>query len=140
MVVFGYGLVIGLDGICVVCGYLVYIVEQVEVVYCKGLLLFEVVEIIDLGEYVSWLDFEWVVVNVYQCYCELDFDILCQDLLVLLVMQVEWVVCYCMQLFGCVCYGNLWIGGCMVCLFMSDKVSVLRIFDGSYYFVVLRWV
>ncbi|OSC40918.1 fumarylacetoacetate hydrolase family protein [Mycobacterium decipiens] len=89
-VVPGHGPVTDPDGIRAVRGYLVHVAEQAEAAYRKGLSFAEAIETVDLGEYATWLDFERVVVNIYQRYRELDPDLAQQAPLALLVMQAEW--------------------------------------------------
>ncbi|OOK79024.1 putative cyclase domain protein [Mycobacterium kansasii] len=91
VVVPGHGPVTDSDGIRAVRGYLVHISEQAEAAYRKGLSFVEAVDIIDLGEYATWLDSERVVVNIYQRYRELDPATPRQELLGLLTMQAEWL-------------------------------------------------
>jgi 2-keto-4-pentenoate hydratase/2-oxohepta-3-ene-1,7-dioic acid hydratase in catechol pathway/glyoxylase-like metal-dependent hydrolase (beta-lactamase superfamily II) len=90
-VVPGHGPVTDPDGIRAVRGYLVHIAEQAEAAYRKGLSFAEAADTIDLGEYATWLDPERVVVNVHQCYRELDVDTPQLATLALLVMQAEWL-------------------------------------------------
>ncbi len=90
-VVPGHGPVTDPDGIRAVRDYFVYITEQADAAYAKGLSFAEAVDAVDLGEYASWLDCERVVVNMYQRYCELDPDTPPQELLGLVVMQAEWL-------------------------------------------------
>ena len=90
-VVPGHGPVTDPDGIRAVRDYFVYISEQADAAYAKGLSFAEAVDAVDLGEYASWLDCERVVVNMYQRYCELDPDTPPQELLGLVVMQAEWL-------------------------------------------------
>jgi hypothetical protein len=80
IVVPGRGPVTDPDGIRSVRGYLIHVAEQAEAA-----------DTIDLGEYATWLDAEWVVVNVYQRYRELDPDIPKLEVLALLVMQADWL-------------------------------------------------
>ncbi|MBX9979198.1 MAG: fumarylacetoacetate hydrolase family protein [Mycobacterium gordonae] len=90
-VVPGHGPVSDPDGIRAVRDYFVYITEQTDAFYGKGLSFAEAVDAVDLGEYASWLDCERVVVNMYQRYCELDPETPAQELLGLVVMQSEWL-------------------------------------------------
>jgi len=90
-VVPGHGPVTDPDGIRAVRGYFVHIADQAEAAYRKGLSFAEAADNIDLGEYLSWLDAERVVVNVYQRYRELDPDTPQLDMLALMVMQAEWL-------------------------------------------------
>ncbi len=91
IVVPGHGPVTDSDGIRAVQRYLVYITEQAEAAYRKGLSFTEAADTIDLGEYATWLDAERAVVNVYQRYRELDPDTPQLQTLALLVMQAEWL-------------------------------------------------
>lgn len=68
----GHGPVTDPDGIRAVRGYLVYIREQADALYQKGMSLHEAIDAVDLGEYVELLDAERAVVNIYQRYRELD--------------------------------------------------------------------
>ncbi len=90
-VVPGHGPVSDPDGIRAVRDYFVYITEQTDAFYGKGLSFAEAVDAVDLGEYASWLDCERVVVNMYQRYCELDPETPARELLGLVVMQAEWL-------------------------------------------------
>jgi 2-keto-4-pentenoate hydratase/2-oxohepta-3-ene-1,7-dioic acid hydratase in catechol pathway/glyoxylase-like metal-dependent hydrolase (beta-lactamase superfamily II) len=90
-VVPGHGPITDPDGIRAVRGYFVYIAEQAEYTYRKGLSWAEAANSIDLGEYATWLDAERVVVNVYQRYRELDPDIPQQEVMALLAMQADWL-------------------------------------------------
>jgi 2-keto-4-pentenoate hydratase/2-oxohepta-3-ene-1,7-dioic acid hydratase in catechol pathway/glyoxylase-like metal-dependent hydrolase (beta-lactamase superfamily II) len=90
IVVPGHGPVSDPDGIRAVRGYLVYVNEQAEAAYRKGLSFAEAADTIELGEYATWLDAERVVVNVYQRYRELDPATPQLQPLALLAMQAEW--------------------------------------------------
>ncbi|MHA7652875.1 fumarylacetoacetate hydrolase family protein [Mycobacterium sp. ML4] len=90
-VVPGHGPVTDPDGIRAVRDYFVYITEQTDALYGKGLSFTEAVDAVDLGEYASWLDCERVVVNMYKRYCELDPETPAQEVLALVVMQAEWL-------------------------------------------------
>ncbi len=90
-VVPGHGPVTDPDGIRAVRGYLVHVAEQAKAAYDKGLSWAEAADTIDLGEYATWLDAERVVVNVYQCYRELDSGTPQLETMALLVMQAEWL-------------------------------------------------
>jgi 2-keto-4-pentenoate hydratase/2-oxohepta-3-ene-1,7-dioic acid hydratase in catechol pathway/glyoxylase-like metal-dependent hydrolase (beta-lactamase superfamily II) len=90
-VVPGHGPVTDPDGIRAVRGYLVYVAEQAEAAFRKGLSFAEAADAIELGEYASWLDAERVVVNIYQRYRELDPDLPQAERTALLVMQAEWL-------------------------------------------------
>lgn len=90
-VVPGHGPVSDPDGIRAVRDYFVYITEQTDALYAKGLSFVEAIDAIDLGEYASWLDCERVVVNMYKRYCELDAETPAQEVLGLVVMQAEWL-------------------------------------------------
>jgi 2-keto-4-pentenoate hydratase/2-oxohepta-3-ene-1,7-dioic acid hydratase in catechol pathway/glyoxylase-like metal-dependent hydrolase (beta-lactamase superfamily II) len=90
-VVPGHGPITDPDGIRAVRGYLAHVNEQAEAAYKKGLSWSEAADTIDLGEYATWLDAERVVVNVYQRYRELDPNTPELEVMVLLVMQAEWL-------------------------------------------------
>jgi 2-keto-4-pentenoate hydratase/2-oxohepta-3-ene-1,7-dioic acid hydratase in catechol pathway/glyoxylase-like metal-dependent hydrolase (beta-lactamase superfamily II) len=90
-VVPGHGPITDPDGIRAVRGYLAHVNEQAEAAYKKGLSWSEAADTIDLGEYATWLDAERVVVNVYQRYRELDSNTPELEVMVLLVMQAEWL-------------------------------------------------
>ncbi|HET9875881.1 MAG TPA: fumarylacetoacetate hydrolase family protein [Mycobacterium sp.] len=90
-VVPGHGPVTDPDGIRGVRGYLVYIADQAEDAYRRGLSFAEAAEAIDLAEYATWLDRERVVVNIYQRYRELDADLPRLEPMALLIMQAEWL-------------------------------------------------
>ncbi|MEZ0352027.1 fumarylacetoacetate hydrolase family protein [Mycobacterium sp. pR1184] len=90
-VVPGHGPVTDPDGIRAVRGYLVHVAEQAKAAHDKGLSWAQAADAIDLGEYATWLDAERVVVNVYQCYRELDPDTPQLETMALLVMQAEWL-------------------------------------------------
>ncbi|OBH63837.1 fumarylacetoacetate hydrolase family protein [Mycobacterium sp. E2479] len=90
-VVPGHGPITDPDGIRAVRGYLVHVAEQAEAAYRRGLSWAEAADIIDLGEYATWLDAERVVVNVYQRYRELDPQTTQLEVMALLVMQAEWL-------------------------------------------------
>jgi 2-keto-4-pentenoate hydratase/2-oxohepta-3-ene-1,7-dioic acid hydratase in catechol pathway/glyoxylase-like metal-dependent hydrolase (beta-lactamase superfamily II) len=91
IVVPGHGPISDPDGIRAVRGYLAHVSEQAGAAHRRGLSWSEAADMIDLGEYATWLDAERVVVNVYQRYRELDPDTPQLEVMALLVMQAEWL-------------------------------------------------
>ncbi|MDP4509385.1 hypothetical protein [Nonomuraea turcica] len=53
-------------------GYLTHVIEQADAAHARGLTFQEAIEVVDLGEYATWLDAERIVVNFHRRYRELD--------------------------------------------------------------------
>jgi len=90
VVVPGHGPVTDADGIRAVRGYFEHLLGEVDAARERGLSFHEAADGIDLGPYVTWLDSERVVANVYQRYRQLDPQTPELPTATLLVMQAEW--------------------------------------------------
>ncbi|MEV2272007.1 fumarylacetoacetate hydrolase family protein [Nonomuraea africana] len=86
----GHGPITDPDGIRAVRGYLTHVVAQADAAHARGLSYSEALAAVDLDEYVTWLDAERIVVNLYRRYRELDPTTTPQlDQMTLMAMMAE---------------------------------------------------